>query len=1027
MSEALRSWVRDELHNIVGFTEKDTVNYFVALSQRARSTAQIIEALQDADVPINTKTQAFAEQLLRRGGSGASATQQSELKRREQEKARLARANERFSLVEQAPIKASKPEPKREKVATGKRMRQTTTDLGDDDVEMDEIERDQKERKEFEERLLKRDEAKTKNVAIKGMSREDMEEVAMRKSIAESNADDRKRKLEDLRRTARMKYLKEREVKKWNELEADLADENELFGNEKLSKVERVKNEIKNTIYEATRQQRQLSSHETHGYLIPEAEFDSEGRLDQRKEMDKLKARYHRQENEKEASFGQQEYDTEQISKHTYAFGAKKYIPKTPGEAPKTQEFDLLLDDTIDFVTEEVLAGDRGADDEDSMDEAKAQAKTLADVRKSLPIFEYRDSLLEAIEKYQVLVVQGETGSGKTTQIPQYLYEAGYCKDGKKIGCTQPRRVAAMSVAKRVSDEMGFRLGHEVGYSIRFEDCTSEKTLVKYMTDGMLLREFLGEPDLKSYSVIIIDEAHERTLHTDILFGLVKDIALFRPDLKLIISSATLDAQRFQNYFEGAPLFKIPGRRYPVSVFYTQSPEADYIDAAIVTTLQIHVTQPLGDILIFVTGQEEVEACADALTVRTRGLGNKIKELIIARIYSTLPSDLQTKIFEPTPPGSRKVIIATNIAETSLTIDGICYVIDCGFCKQKTYDPRTGMESLIVTPVSQASSQQRAGRAGRTAPGKCYRLFTKWAFYHELEENTIPEIQRTNLGSVVLMLKSLGIDDLLHFDFMDPPPAETLIRALEQLYALGALNDRGQLTKLGRRMAEFPLEPQLSKMLIASEQYGCSEEILTICAMLSVNNAIFYKPKDKATHADHAMRNFFQPFGDHLTLLNVYKQWEEADYSQAWCYENFVQHKSLVRAHDVRDQLVGLCERVEIPLQSNPDSEDIRKAITAGFFYHTARLSKGGLYKTTKHNQSVQIHPGSCLFKEPPKWVIYHELVFTTKEFMRQVIEIKPEWLVEIAPHFYKRTDIEEDTRKMPKTRGKSSEFTGKN
>lgn len=905
--------------------------------------------------------------------------------------AKLARANERFSLVEQEkpsrPVKseASKIKPQEK----GKKMRKTTTDLGDDDEldQLDERERDQREKREFEERLKKRDEAKTKNIAIPGMSKAEVEDLMVRKSVAEAKAEEKERRLEELRKTSRIKYLEKREAQKWNEAGANLADEDELFRDERLTKVERMRNEIDRTIYESTKQQRSLQEVQYNGYLIPEAEVDSEGRLDSRKEIEKLKARYTRAANEKEAmGYGGHEWEEEQMAKHQYAFGSKKHIPK-PNEEKK-EEFDLLLDDTIDFVTEDILAGDREEGDEDSLDAAKAQSMSLQETRRSLPIFEYRDGLLEAIEKYQVLVVQGmiflllqlliflgETGSGKTTQIPQYLYEAGYCKDGKKIGCTQPRRVAAMSVAKRVSDEMGFRLGDEVGYSIRFEDCTSDKTIIKYMTDGMLLREFLGEPDLKSYSVIIIDEAHERTLHTDILFGLVKDIALFRPDLKLIISSATLDAEKFQGYFDGAPLFKIPGRRYPVSVFYTQSPEADYIDAAIVTTLQIHVTQPLGDILIFVTGQEEVEACAEALTARTRGLGNKIKELIVAKIYSTLPSDLQTKIFEPTPPGARKVIVATNIAETSLTIDGICYVIDCGFCKQKTYDPRTGMESLIVTPVSQASAQQRAGRAGRTAPGKCYRLFTKWAFYHELEENTIPEIQRTNLGSVVLMLKSLGIDDLLHFDFMDPPPAETLIRALEQLYALGALNDRGQLTKLGRRMAEFPLDPQLSKTLIASEQYGCSEEILSICAMLSVNNAIFYKPKDKATHADHAMRNLFQPFGDHLTLLNVYRQWAETEYSQTWCYENFIQYKSMVRAHDVRDQLVGLCERVEIPLQSNPDSEDIRKAVTSGFFYHTARLAKGGMYKTTKHNQSVQIHPGSCLFKDPPKWVIYHELV----------------------------------------------------
>jgi len=330
------------------------------------------------------------------------------------------------------------------------------------------------------------------------------------------------------------------------------------------------------------------------------------------------------------------------------------------------------------------------------------------------------------------------------------------------------------------------------------------------------------------------------------------------------------------------------------------------------------------------------------------------------------------------------------------------------------------MESLVVTPVSKASAEQRAGRAGRTAPGKCFRLYTAWAFKHELEETTIPEIQRTNLGNVVLLLKSLGINDLIHFDFMDPPPAEALIRALEQLYALGALNDRGELTKLGRIMAEFPLDPMLSKMIMSSEKFLCSEEIITICSMLSVNNAIFYRPKDKVIHADNARVNFHKPFGDHLTLLNVYTQWKETNYSTQWCFENFIQHRSMRRARDIRDQLEGLMERVEIEPTSANDPDSIRKTVTSGFFYHTAKLQKGGHYKTVKHGQAVQIHPTSSLFQQMPRWLVYHELVFTTKEFMRQVIEINPEWLVEIAPHYYKKKEIEDSsTKKMPKTSGK--------
>lgn len=333
------------------------------------------------------------------------------------------------------------------------------------------------------------------------------------------------------------------------------------------------------------------------------------------------------------------------------------------------------------------------------------------------------------------------------------------------------------------------------------------------------------------------------------------------------------------------------------------------------------------------------------------------------------------------------------------------------------------MESLMITPTSQASALQRAGRAGRTAPGKCFRLYTAWSFQNELDPNTVPEIQRTNLGNVVLMLKSLGINDLMHFDFMDAPPAETLLRALEQLYALGALNDRGELTKLGRRMAEFPLDPMLSKTLVASDKYKCSEEVATICCMLSSGNTIFYRPKDKIQLADHAHQAFhLGAVGDHLALMNVYNQWAEADHSAQWCYENFVQVRSMKRARDIREQLIGLLERVEIDLTSDRNNLDaIKKCVTAGFFYHTAKLQKNGSYRTVKNPQTVQIHPSSGLAKELPRWVVYFELVFTTKEYMRQVIEIKPEWLVEIAPHFYKKKEIEGEAVKMPKGVGKAS------
>ena len=410
------------------------------------------------------------------------------------------------------------------------------------------------------------------------------------------------------------------------------------------------------------------------------------------------------------------------------------------------------------------------------------------------------------------------------------------------IGCTQPRRVAAVSVAKRVSEEVGCALGKEVGYTIRFEDCTGPETRIKYMTDGILQREILLSPMLERYGVIMLDEAHERTIATDVLFGLLKKTLKKRPDLKLIVTSATLDADKFSSYFNSCPIFTIPGRAFPVEIMYAREPESDYLDAALVTVMQIHLTEPQGDILLFLTGQEEIDTSCEILFERMKALGPSVPELVILPIYSALPSEIQSKVFEPAPPGSRKIVIATNIAETSLTVDGIVYVIDPGFVKQNAYDPKLGMDSLVVTPISQAQAKQRAGRAGRTQPGKAYRLYTEAAFQSEMLPTSIPEIQRQNLSSVILSLKAMGINDLLHFDFMDPPQTSTMLGALEELYALGALDDEGLLTRLGRKMADFPMEPALAKALTASISLGCSDEILSIVAMITVPT-VFYRPK----------------------------------------------------------------------------------------------------------------------------------------------------------------------------------------
>ncbi|WVQ62890.1 uncharacterized protein L199_001039 [Kwoniella botswanensis] len=632
----------------------------------------------------------------------------------------------------------------------------------------------------------------------------------------------------------------------------------------------------------------------------------------------------------------------------------------------------------------------------------KITSLSIQEQRKSLPIYKLRDQLVQA---NQILVVVGDTGSGKTTQMAQYLAEEGFLEHGR-LGCTQPRKVAAVSVAKRVSEEVGCRLGAEVGYTIRFEDMTSPETKIKYMTDGMLLRELLVDPDCSKYSVLMLDEAHERTIATDVLFGLLKKACKRRPDLKLICTSATLDAAKFATYFWGCPIFTIPGRTFPVETLYTKEPEPDYLEASLITILQIHLMEPAGDILLFLTGQEEIDTACEVLYERVKALGPQVPELIILPVYAALPSEMQSRIFEPPPPGARKVVIATNIAETSITIDGIYYVIDPGFAKQNAYDPKLGMDSLIVTPISQAQARQRSGRAGRTGPGKCYRLYTEIAYRNEMLPNPIPEIQRTNLASTILTLKAMGINDLINFDFMDPPPAATMLTALEQLYALGALDDEGLLTRIGRKMADFPLDPPLSKMLIKSVDYGCSEEALTIVAMLQAGGQVYYRPKDKQAQADAKKAKFHQPEGDLLTLLAVYNGWKASKFSNPWCFENFIQTRAMKTAQDVRKQLIGIMDRYKHDLVScGTNYNRVRMAICSGFFRNAAKKDPTEGYKTLVEGTPVSIHPSSALFQRPPEWCVYYELVLTAKEYMHQVTVIEPKWLSEVAPTFFRVAD----------------------
>ncbi|PBP15338.1 helicase associated domain-containing protein [Diplocarpon rosae] len=737
----------------------------------------------------------------------------------------------------------SEPEPVFQESAS-KRVK---TSHEDEDDGLDELERerrkDQAEKDAFVQRLHAKDADKTKKIVEDRSSTKEGTILAQRRALADDAAA-RTAAMGDLRERSRQDYLKKREAERLALLRKQVAEETEeLRSGARLTEREKAEFAKNREVLRIAEERLRIDDH-TDGYAMPDDYITEKGKIDKKKKEEAMYKRYVDRDEYGQEKFitEHEEWEKEQASK------AKAQIQSR--ERNDDNEYDYVLDaeQGIKWIQDAALPG-----------EGKGLSKEE---------------------------------SGKTTQLPQYLHEAGYTKGGMKVGCTQPRRVAAMSVAARVADEMNVKVGNE------------------------------------------------------------------------------------------------------------------------------------GDILVFLTGQDEIEAAEQNITEISRKLGNRAAELLVCPIYANLPSELQSKIFEPTPNGARKVVLATNIAETSLTIDGIVYVIDPGFVKENNYNPATGMSQLVAVPCSRASANQRSGRAGRVGPGKCFRLYTKWAFMNEMEESTTPEIQRTNLNSIVLLLKSLGINDLLEFEFMDPPPTETLIGALNSLFALQALNHNGELTSLGRKMAEFPMDIMLAKSVLSADKLGCVEEVLSIVSMLSEAAALFFRPKDKKLHADSARARFtVKEGGDHLTLLNIFNQWVDNDFSPIWAKENFLQQRSLTRARDIRDQIAKLCERVEVTMSScgAADLVPIQKAITAGFFPNSARLQRGGdSYRTVKNNTTVHIHPSSVLMDSNPpiKMVLYYELVQTTKEYMRNCMPIKPEWLHEAAPHYHKKKDLDAlEEKKMPKAR----------
>ncbi|KAL3116449.1 hypothetical protein niasHT_006896 [Heterodera trifolii] len=650
-----------------------------------------------------------------------------------------------------------------------------------------------------------------------------------------------------------------------------------------------------------------------------------------------------------------------------------------------------------------------------------AKYRELYEERMGLPIWQHKTAFFAALEKYQCILLEAETGSGKTTQVPQWCMEWLRRKQLQSmVCCTQPRRLATVNVAQRVADEMDVPLGKEVGYSVRFEEAVSPGTLIKYCTDGVLLAEMSSrDTKLERYGVILLDEVHERTMTTDVVMGLIKRIMRQRKDLRVVVMSASLKTGKFARYFSGC-----------------QDPEV-FIERAVSKAIAIHKKDEPGDILIFFTGQEDVEIGCEMLEDEAKKCGAG-RELIVFPLYGSMQHD-QYKLIKNTPftaNSPRRCIVATNVAETSLTIENLAFVIDPGFCKRKIYDPHKKLDMLLIQRVSRASALQRAGRAGRTRAGHCFRLYTEHNFT-KMMEDVAPEIKHANLDSVTLRLKKCGVDDIHGFDLMDVPSREHIEHSLILLAQLGAIDRRGHITPLGEKIHRLPVDPPLARMMLESVKLHCSAEVISICAMLSAPNSCFVRPRKKQFEADQAKAKFIDDTGDHLTLLRVFKAFINNGRSKKWCHDNFLNFITLKYADDVYVQLMNVMHRLNFELISlDPSSPlyptNILKALLSGTFMKLAffcadsisvinEYAQRGFYLTMesqlnsrKRNiictaNSFSIHPSSVLFTSklyvlsPPQWVLFNVAIKHReggRKYLQTVSNVQPEWLAQLAPTY---------------------------
>ncbi|EII3091727.1 ATP-dependent RNA helicase HrpA [Vibrio cholerae] len=628
-----------------------------------------------------------------------------------------------------------------------------------------------------------------------------------------------------------------------------------------------------------------------------------------------------------------------------------------------------------------------------------------------LPVSQKRDDIAQAIAHHQVVIVAGETGSGKTTQLPKICAELGRGKYGL-IGHTQPRRLAARSVANRIAEEMETELGGFVGYKVRFTDQISDQTQIKLMTDGILLAEIQNDRFLNQYDTIIIDEAHERSLNIDFILGYLKQLLPRRPDLKVIITSATIDPERFSKHFSNAPIIEVSGRTYPVEVRYRplagdddSESDRDQLEGIFQAVDEL-CDEGLGDILIFMNGEREIRDTADALSKRN------LRDTEIVPLYARLSAGEQNKIFQP--HAGRRIVLATNVAETSLTVPGIKYVIDPGTARISRYSYRTKVQRLPIEPISQASANQRKGRCGRTEEGICIRLYSEEDFLSR-PEFTDPEILRTNLASVILQMTALGLGDIEAFPFVEAPDKRNIQDGVRLLEELGAINDqikdpKKRLTESGKQLARLPIDPRLARMVLEAPKLGCLKEVMIIASALSIQDPR-ERPSDKQQSADDKHRRFNHEDSDFLTLVNLWHyigQQQKALTSNQFrrqCKLDYLNYLRVREWQDVYTQLHQSTREMGFKLNDEPGSyHAVHSAILVGLLSHIGMKDQEKNEYHGARNARFNIFPASGLFKKQPKWVMSAELVETSKLWARVVAKIEPDWIEPLAKHLIKRS-----------------------